>query len=174
MIRKAEKAGLNAELISPDDEWIVEYYSLLRETFHRQGLAVPHPIAFYRQLIRLSKSGVALCVDVRVDQQMLAAGIFLLDERRMVYFSGVASKEGMRLAAPSLIQWRIMQEAVAAGVAEYDMGGLGVESIDKFKRSFGGQEIQHTRWICRSRLFGLIEPIARWMARRGLIRIGSG
>lgn len=79
----------------------------------------------------------------------------------------------MRLAAPSLIQWHAIQSAISKEITGYDMGGLGVDSIDKFKRSFGGFEVQHSRWVCRSKLFNLIEPLGRWLARKGVIGLGG-
>ena len=36
---------------------------------------------------------------------------------------------------------------------EYDMGSLGIKSIDKFKRSFGGQEHTNNRLIYRSSFY---------------------
>ncbi len=173
MIRKSEKADLVANTISPDEAWIEEYYNLLKQTFERQGLSVPHPLSFYRQIISLSQSGLALCVDVLIAGKISAGAIFLIDGHRMMYFSGVADREGMRLAAPSLIQWHAIQSAISKEIIGYDMGGLGVESIDKFKRSFGGSEVQHSRWVYRSKLFNLIEPLGRWLARKGVIGLGG-
>lgn len=173
MIRKAEKADLVAHTITPTQDWIEEYYGLLKETFERQGLSAPHPLSFYRQIETLAEQGLAICVDVRTEAKIAAGAIFLVDGRRMMYFSGVATKDGMRLAAPSLIQWHAMQQAIANNILDYDMGGLGVESIDKFKRSFGGSEIHHSRWVYSSKIFKLVEPVGRWLARKGFIRVGG-
>jgi hypothetical protein len=79
----------------------------------------------------------------------------------------------MTLAATSLLQWHAIKEAIHLGVSEYDMGGLGVPSIDKFKRSFGGRDFTHSRWVYRSSLFGLAEPLALWAARKGWLRLGG-
>ena len=173
MIRKAEKAGLVAHTITPSQDWVEEYYDLLKQTFERQGLSAPHPLSFYRQIETLVDQGLAICVDVLIEDKIAAGAIFLVDRSRIMYFSGVATRDGMRLAAPSLIQWHAMQQATSNNILDYDMGGLGVESIDKFKRSFGGSEIQHLRWIYRSTFFRLVEPIGRWLARKGFIQVGG-
>jgi CelD/BcsL family acetyltransferase involved in cellulose biosynthesis len=173
MTRKSEKAGVVARTVQPDESWIAQYYEMLRATFARQGLAPPHPLSFYRQMMPLSAAGVVRCVSAEVDGKMVAGCVFVIDGKRMLYLSGVANEQGMTLAATSLLQWHAIKDAIALGVTEYDMGGLGVPSIDKFKRSFGGRDTTHGRWAYRSKLFGLAEPLALWAARKGWIALGG-
>ena len=150
-------------------KWIEEYYEILTHTFGRQGLAVPHPLSFFRKIEELSKLGFIRCVEVRLGCEIGAAAIFVQDETRMMYLSGVSSKEGMRLAASSLVQWCAMKAGAKDGILEYDMGGLGIESIDNFKRSFGGSDVRHLKWVYRSNSFKLLEPLAIWLSKKGLI-----
>jgi len=171
MVRKAENAGVLARTVQPSEQWIMSYYEMLGLTFARQGLAVPHPLSFYRQMIPLTNAGIARCVAAEADGKMIAGGIFLVDDKRMLYLSGVANEQGMALAATSLLQWHVIKEAITLGVSEYDLGGLGVPSIDKFKRSFGGRDFTHSRWVYRSSLFGLAEPFALFAARKGWLRL---
>ncbi|NHR06913.1 peptidoglycan bridge formation glycyltransferase FemA/FemB family protein [Chromobacterium haemolyticum] len=173
MTRKAEKAGVVVSSLLPDEKWIADYYGMLIGTFARQNLKVPHPLSFYRQMISLSKEGVAHCVNATMNGEMIAGGIFLIDGSRMLYLSGAANELGMRSAATSVLQWHAIKEAIRLGVTEYDMGGLGVPSIDKFKRSFGGYEFTHSRWVHRSRLFGIVEPMALWAVSKGWLRLGG-
>lgn len=173
MIRKAEKSGVVACTVAPTKEWVDEYYEMLRSTFDRQGQVVPHPISFYQGLIKLANQDEALFVAAKIDSKMIAGGIFLKDRKRMVYLSGTASAEGMKLAGTSTLQWYAMCEGIKSGVIDYDMGGLGIPSIDKFKRSFGGRETVHHNWAYRSRLFRLIEPAARWALSKGFASFGG-
>jgi len=168
-VRKAEKANLKATIVEPSQKWIEEYYEILTHTFGRQGLAVPHPLSFFRKIEELSKLGFIRCVEVRLGCEIGAAAIFVQDETRMMYLSGVSSKEGMRLAASSLVQWCAMKAGAKDGILEYDMGGLGIESIDNFKRSFGGSDVRHLKWVYRSNSFKLLEPLAIWLSKKGLI-----
>ena len=170
-VRKAEKAGLSATVVEPSEEWIKEYYQILTDTFARQGLAVPHPIIFFQTIAKLSKSGFVRCVEVRIENSIGAAAIFIKDDSRMMYLSGVATKDGMRLAASSLVQWHAMKQGVRDEIIDYDMGGLGIGSIDKFKRSFGGTDVSHLKWVWRSKAFKLIEPIAIWLSKKGKISL---
>jgi hypothetical protein len=168
-VRKAKKAGLSATVVDPSEEWIQEYYEILTNTFSRQGLAVPHPLIFFQKIAKLSKLGLIRCVEVRIDNSIGAAAIFVQDNSRMMYLSGVATKEGMRLSASSLVQWHAMKQGISDGITDYDMGGLGIESIDKFKRSFGGTDVSHVKWVYRSKVFKLIEPLTIWLLKKGKI-----
>lgn len=173
MVRKAEKSGVVARTVQPDEQWLTDYYEMLCATFAQQGLAVPHPLSFYRQIITLSNFGIARCLVAEIDGKMIAGCIFIVDDKRMLYLSGVANEQGMTLAASSLLQWHGIREAIQLGVTEYDMGGLGIPSIDKFKRSFGGIDFSHTRWVYRSSLFKVLEPFAQWAVRRGWVKLGG-
>jgi hypothetical protein len=172
MIRKSIKSGVLVRLVVPTENWIQSYYEMLKATFERQGRLVPHPLSFYHEMIGLVAVKQAFCVVAESDDRMIAAAIFLIDQSRMLYLSGTANSEGMKLAANSLIQWHAIREAIRLRISAYDMGGLGVPSIDKFKKSFGGEVIHHHRWRYRSLLFKIIEPISLWAIRKGLIRIG--
>ena len=139
MIRKSIKLGVMAELSVDYEADLRDYLEALRYTFERRGLACPHPPSFYKNLLKnfCKSSEIFLIVARHANQSFLAGGIFLVHDKRMVYLSGASTKEGARLAASSLVQWRAMQRAISIGVGSYDMGGIGVESIDKFKISFG-------------------------------------
>ena len=171
MVRKAEKAGVVVDTIVPDEQWIGQYYTMLVNTFRRQGVAPPHPLSFYKQLIELSNAGIARCLMAEFNGDMIAGGIFLVDQKRMLYLSGASTRQGMNLAATSLLQWHVMKQAIQLGISEYDMGGLGVPSIDKFKRSFGGKDFMHNRWVFSSKLFKMIEPVARVAIKKGWLRM---
>ena len=168
-VRKAENAKLRAAVVEPSQYWISQYYGILCNTFARQGLAVPHPYSFFQKIENLSKLGLVFCVESRIDDKIGAAGIFVKDNHRMTYLSGVATLEGFRASASSLVQWEAMKQGISDGLTEYDMGGLGIASIDKFKRSFGGIDVSHQRWVHQSRIFSLIEPSAMWLAKKGWI-----
>lgn len=173
MVRKSEKAGVISRTLSPCEEWTNEYYAMLSETFARQGRAVPHPYSFYKALGQITKKGDARVVIALYEGKMVSASVFLQDDRRMVLLSAANSPEAMKLAASSSVQWHAIREAISTGVEEYDMGGLGVPSIDNFKRSFGGHDLVHHRWVYKSRLFRTMEPLARWAIERGWLRFAG-
>lgn len=171
MCRKAEKSNVRIRKISPDINWIDKYYAMLSKTFERQNRVVTHPLAFFYNLKKFAIDGRLLCLTAEIEGTDVASAIFLIDGHRMLYLSGTATEVGMKSASNSLIQWEAIRIAISSGVTEYDMGGLGVPSIDKFKLSFGGREIVHHRWVYRSKLYRAIEPMALWAAHKGLVRI---
>lgn len=173
MVRKSDKSGVITRTVKPTKVWINTYYEVLQETFMRQGLAPPHPLSFYQQITEIAETEEVLCVSGEIDGRLIAGAIFLIDRKRMLYLSGASNPMGMKLAANSSLQWHAICEAIAIGVNEYDMGGLGLASIDKFKRSFGGHEIFHHRWVYRTRLFSLVEPIALWAVGKGMLSLGA-
>ena len=120
---------------------------------------------------RVLQKGLVLCFSADIGDVNVANSIFLRDRRRMMYLSGTSNSDGLKSAASSLIQWEAIKTAVEEGIDVYDLGGIGIQSIDKFKKSFGGFEIQRTRWSYRSWSFGLIEPIGIWAREKGLIGI---
>lgn len=172
MVRKSEKAGVISRTLSTYEEWTDEYYVMLSETFARQGRAVPHPYSFYKALGQITKNGDARVVTASYEGKMVSAAVFLLDGRRMLLLSAASKPEALKLAGSSSVQWHAIREAISTGIEEYDMGGLGVPSIDNFKRSFGGRNLVHHRWIYKSQLFRSLEPLARWAMERGWVRLG--
>ena len=170
MIRKAEKIQLEANKIYPSKSWIKSYYRILSENFSRQGLATPHPISFFLNLRKLAKLEMVSFYNISYKNELDAAAIFVNDKSRVMYLSGVATKEGMKSAANSLIQWQIIQDSIINNSKTYDLGGLGIPSIDKFKKSFGGEIISHKKWVRQSKFFKIIEPIAVWTLKKGILR----
>jgi CelD/BcsL family acetyltransferase involved in cellulose biosynthesis len=174
MVRKSEKAGVVSRTLHPNEEWATEYYEMLRDTFERKGRAVPHPYSFYKALVPLVKNGDAHIVGAFYEGKMVSGAIFLQEGRRMLLLSAASKPEAMKVAGSSAVQWHAMREAIASGIEEYDMGGLGITSIDTFKRSFGGRDMFHHRWVYQSKLVRAMEPLARWAVDRGWFRLGGG
>lgn len=172
MIRKSEKAGVTAqaELLVP--ELLAEYFGIIEATFANQGIPPPHPFRAYEAMRRnLQQIRALLFVVARYQGRMVSAGIFLIDGNRLVFHSGGSTPEGLEKAASSLVHWQAIQEAISRGVIRYDMGGVGLESIDKFKRSFGGSPIQHHRWVYVSPMLKRAKGLVEWVHRKGFMRV---
>lgn len=170
MIRKAEKLGVCVTCIKPDQRWIEKYFEILTVTFSRQGLNVPHPISFYKELIKLENHGLIRYICAKYKGEIVSAGIFVIDSDHMYFLSGTSNELGMKTAASSLVQWHSIKLGIKDGLNIYDMGGLGEPKIDKFKKSFGGNQISYMRWVKRSWLFALLEPLAIYIIKIGLLK----
>ena len=170
MIRKSEKMNVSVVQVIPSKKWIENYYSMLNDTFIRQGSSCPHPLSFFYKLIDLQETNDVLFLEALKDQKFVAGSIFILDRERMAYFSGTSNLLGMQSAATSALQWHAMLYGINNKFKKYDMGGLGIPSIDKFKFSFGGDQYWHDRWVYRSKLFSICEPLAAWAIKKGFIK----
>lgn len=172
MVRKAEKHGVSVKSITPGSEDVRLYYSMLTETFRRQGKEAPHPLSFFQAMCQLLRADDELRFYLAEKEGRIVGGaIFLHDRHRMVYLSGTSNEEGAKLAANSLVQWVAIQDAVEAGIRLYDLGGVGNERIDRFKASFGGRPFKHHRWVRKSGVVSMLEPVYRFMAAKGWVRL---
>ena len=173
MIRKAEKNQVIVKVEALEINLLEEYVAMIKATFNRQSLAMPHSFSAYAALVRnLEPIGCLFFVSARHQGRLVSAGIFLItDTNRMVFHSGSSSSEGMTLAASSLVQWKAMQEAYKRGIEEYDLGGVGVSSIDRFKKSFGGAPVSHHRWVFSSTIIKRGSRLVYWLASKGLLRV---
>lgn len=172
MIRKSEKKGVLVQVESLTPQVLDDYVAMIKATFKHQGLALPHPFPTYAALARnLEPINSLMFVAARHEGQLVSGGIFLTDDKRMVFHSGSSTPEGLTLAASSLVQWKAMQEGHGRGIQNYDLGGIGVDSIDTFKKSFGGTPVSHHRWVYTSTLLRRGAGLAHWLAAKGLLRV---
>ncbi len=170
-IRKSQKLDVGIKWVKPDEEWVKSYYKMLSKVYSRQNKVSPHPFTLYQSLadptlVKNVKFVEALHRGVRV-----SCAIFLVDEENLTYFSGASSQLGYKLSANSLLQWSAITMGIGLGLKAYDLGGLGISSIDKFKKSFGGQESESMTWRYRSKTYSLVEPLGMFLAERGFIKL---
>jgi hypothetical protein len=172
MIRKAQKNGVICQVEQLDRTLVEEYYRMVSLTFQRQNLAMPHPIEAYFALSQhLEKKGNIIFISARKDGILVSGGMFLIDRHRMVFHSGSSTKLGYDLAASSLVQWAAINEGYLRGLVSYDLGGIGIDSIDKFKQSFGGTRIYHHRSVFTSNFLKRGTSLIHWLASKGIIRV---
>jgi lipid II:glycine glycyltransferase (peptidoglycan interpeptide bridge formation enzyme) len=151
VVRRADEAGLDI------------FYSLLKETARRDGIAV-HGIPYYQTLFshcgeygknRGNAAGNA--VDLRLyiaehEGSPLAAIVVLLRGSRAVYLYGASSDRKRDLMAPYALQVKAMEDAMASGCGEYDLFGIPPVSAEedpdhpmaglyRFKTGFGGRVV---------------------------------
>ena len=172
MVRKAVKKGVEVKVAELEARLLRNYLTMVSDTFRHQGLTMPHPPTAFEALARnIGRSGNLLFVAAEHSGELVSGGIFLLHRDRMMFLSGSSSSEGMSLAASSLVQWKAIQEGYERGVREYDMGGIGVRSIDRFKEGFGGERVRHHRWTYMGWPLRQGAGAAEWLARKGLLRV---
>jgi lipid II:glycine glycyltransferase (peptidoglycan interpeptide bridge formation enzyme) len=170
MIRKAEKNNIEVEFIDHVNFDVTNYYNLLVDTFKRQKTVLHHPKDFFLSLLKEKNRKYVFPVIAKLGEKTVSAAIILRYEDTLFYLSGVSTHEGNQLSANSLIQWKIISFASDNGFNFYDMGGLGIPSIDKFKMSFGGNRSEKIFFVQKSNFFKKIEPIAKLLLEKGFVR----
>ena len=147
MARKAKKNGVIVRRLSGTSEEISLFYSMLKETFAKSGSRPPHPLRFYKALIRhLMPSGMLLFLGAEVNGSIVAMGLFPYNKQEIHYLSGTSLPEAGRVAANNLIQWEVIKFAALNNIRFYDLGGTGIPAIDKFKASFGARRVNYLRY----------------------------
>lgn len=160
-IRRAAKLGLTTRF-EDDERFVSEHYAQLREVFVRGGNTVSfgedRVLQFFR---RMRSAGRLLAASVALpDGVSIATGLFTADGRELLLWSW-AHRTAYRWFRPTeLMTWTVMQRAMAAGCATFDLMGLG-----EFKTKFGAAlDTTKQRWV-RSRYRWLTS--ARDLAERG-------
>jgi len=179
LVRKSEKNGLRAEFLDCDKKNVKQFYSMLENTFKKSGATPPHSEEFYILLTkRLLKSNNLLFVSIKSGSDTVAMGIFMHNEDEINFMSGTSTREGNKYGASNLMHWEVIKFATNNNIKKYNFGGLGIASIDKFKRSFGGCEVGYSRFVWMKfyiRIlfkaftwvrFKLRFPLAMWLNRK--------
>ena len=148
LVRKAEKFGLTVSYLKYEPHLVDTFFSMLEDTFKKSGQSPPHSKEFYRLLIsKLIVSENLLFLAVEKDEKIMSMGLFLYNENEIHFISGTSNREGNKFGANNLMHWEVIKFASNKNIKHYDFGGLGINSIDKFKRSFGGIETSYKRYI---------------------------
>ena len=132
-IRKAEKNGLSVRRLTSDDN--EDYMRLVETVFLGQKRRASFDVSFLNAVHSHLHARECAHYGIFTDGQLVAGGLFLHYNNRMVFVSGASDHATRKLGGNSLIQWQAIKDAMAAGVTRYDMGGTGVATIDKFKIS---------------------------------------
>jgi lipid II:glycine glycyltransferase (peptidoglycan interpeptide bridge formation enzyme) len=70
------------------------------------------------------------------EQELIAAGIFIVEGNVMTYYYGASSSHKRNLMAPYLLQWTAIEHAKKRGLELYDF--LGVAGDDEKNSSLSG------------------------------------
>ncbi|HRI35503.1 MAG TPA: peptidoglycan bridge formation glycyltransferase FemA/FemB family protein [bacterium] len=145
-IRLAERAGVIVESVPPTDENLTTFHSLFLETTDRDGFSGAGR-GYFAELSRyLAATGEGEMLFARMDERIVAAGIFVHHFRSALYYYGAsASDPEVRRAMPTYaLQWAAIRRAKSLGCAVYDFLGIEPEEggdghlagVTQFKRRF--------------------------------------
>lgn len=166
-IRKAVKNGLKVCRLGPHNN--EEYQFLVESVFKLKRRNASFKKPFLDALHSNLHDSEIHHYGIFIEEKLVAGGIFLSGNGRLVFISGASNILSRKLGANSLIQWRAIQDAQASGVQLYDMGGSGIQEIDTFKKSFGGEEVAYNRYLYNTPLVKILYPIYRFAHSNGWV-----
>jgi len=147
-IRLAERKGL--QIYWDDGELGLEkFLQVLPKTNLRQRIS-SHQFNHYRAIVEAGKKHHTVRIAwAEWDKHVLAANIYVYFNQTVTYLHGAFDDQYRTLMAPYLLHWQAIKEAHELGLSYYDFRGLAPhdnskpswEGFSRFKRGFGGQEI---------------------------------
>lgn len=153
-IKIAERSGIAIRSSSHSGPELDNFYCLYQAMAKRQRITYRDKKYFEALLDLLGKSGYARIYNaaalIEGKEKVLAGAILLLDGKRAIYLFGGSSSEHRNVMAPYRLQWQMILDAKKADCTEYDFFGIAPDDdpnhpwagVTRFKKQFGGQEIQ--------------------------------
>lgn len=149
-IRTAEKRGVTIDIAATREEKAVAFDAFwdVYSTLHIRKKLAFHPKRYYELVSSLNDGCKSKLFIARVEGVPVNVALAL-------YFGGTAnylyaaSREGYgKYNAPSLLLWRLMQDAMREGCGMLNLGGIshtkpGQSGLTAFKKQFGGREIAY-------------------------------
>lgn len=148
-IHLAKRHGVTARKGTMHDFPI--FWRLVQETAIRQHIRT-HPRSYYEALLKTlhSKNCEAVLYLAEYEDIPLASSLVVFYRDTAIYLHGGTSALHRNLMASYLLHWHTIQDAKRLGFHYYDFYGVAphgakathsLENISRFKRGFGGQEV---------------------------------
>jgi lipid II:glycine glycyltransferase (peptidoglycan interpeptide bridge formation enzyme) len=152
-IKKAEKAGVEVTVSGGSVEDLAAFHALYAHTAERDHFT-PRPLSYFRTMYdALSAEDpdrIRLYL-ARHEDDLVAATIWIRVGTHCWYSYGASSTEKREVRGSNAVQWRMMQDALAAGATVYDLRGITVTlasddphlGLIQFKVGTGGEAVEY-------------------------------
>jgi hypothetical protein len=159
-VRKAAREGVVIVELGDADQ----YHRILDETFRRHGSVSWHTPRFFHAIMRdLPARGLLRAWAARYQGQIIAAGLFLCDDREMHFLSGASLPHFGSLPTSYLLHWHAIATAARDGLEVFNSEASRIPSIDAFKESYNP--------VLERRSTLIHAPGALWTARRWFVAL---
>lgn len=125
-------------------DYFNDFYNLLKKTSQRDVFRL-HPKNHYENIIKAGGKNIML-ISILDNERLIAAGLFSLFGKKMVYLHGASDYKERQKMAPYLLQWTAISKAINLGFRYYDFHGIDDKKwpgVSRFKKGFGGFEINY-------------------------------
>ncbi|MCH8537178.1 MAG: GNAT family N-acetyltransferase [Alkalimonas sp.] len=139
-IKKAEKNGLTAE-VRTDLEAVRLFYRVYSINMKRLG-SPPHSLAWFEAIVQHYPQGQAVIGLVWFEQQVVGAGLVLLQGQQGVIPWASTLADFNHLAPNMLLYWTLQAHLADHGVRFFDMGrSTPNEGTYRFKKQWGAEPV---------------------------------
>ncbi len=151
-INKAERAGLVAEIFTPNLQILESYYELHLQTCRRNGIS-PHRKEYFSAIFQsVAQQGLCKTCVVRAEGKVLTIQNFLIYKAGALYWTVASSDDALNLCANDYGMWAAIKYLRAMGMEYLECGEAfpavlegKQRGLNDFKRSFGGQLFPYYR-----------------------------
>jgi len=149
-IRKAQKENIEIKLTQNLDE-IDQFYEEQLAVAEKQGF-VPFSKQFLKEQFRVfANDDQAALIHAFKDGKLLATAFILFYGNEAVYHYGISTDLNHKYPGSTACQWAAILEAKKRGLKRYNFWGINPKDenqhrfagVGRFKRGFGGQEVQY-------------------------------
>ena len=150
-IKKAEKLGVTVRRGTIDD--LPAFHKLYAETAERDGF-IPRPEGYFRTMMEAMEAEDPDRIHLYLAEHegdVVAATTWVRVGTHTWYSYGASSTHKREVRGSNAIQWRMIQDSIAAGADVYDLRGI-TDSVDKkdphvglieFKVGTGGEAVEY-------------------------------
>lgn len=132
-VRKTQRDGV--EIVPFGDARL--FHGMLQDTFRRHASTSWHTVRFFETIMgELIPRGLLWGWGARYDGRIIAAGLFLHDDREVHFLSGASVSGYGTLPTSYLLHWHAIAHATREGLTVFNTEASGIRSIDRFKESF--------------------------------------
>jgi len=140
-VRRANRSGLQVKVLTSVDG-LRQYYKLHLLTRQRHG-APPQPFHFFENLHKsFMESGAGFCVVSLLNDELVAAAVFLHTGRSAIYKFGASNERFQHLRGNNLVMWEGIQTLARMGCKTLHFGRTDVANLglSHFKQGWGSKE----------------------------------
>ncbi|MFK4547178.1 lipid II:glycine glycyltransferase (peptidoglycan interpeptide bridge formation enzyme) [Streptomyces tendae] len=122
-----------------DDSCLPDFFALLQQTEKRDGFRLGRSLEYFQrqhQALNAEEPGRMRLYLARHEGEVLAAHTLITLGRRAWYLTGASADNRREVRPSNALQWRMIRDAHARGVATYDMRGVP-DTLDPEVRAFG-------------------------------------
>jgi serine/alanine adding enzyme len=131
---------------------LVEWYELLRETYRRAHVPLPHRSLFEAAFDVLVPSDMIRFFVARVGSAAVACSAELLYKDTIYGWYGGSDRSYSSYMPNDLLTWHVLEWGANHGYRVYDFGGAGKPmepyGVRAFKAKFGGELVDYGRNVC--------------------------